>query len=294
MNKKRLTVFTPTYNRAHTLPNLYHSIISQGCVSDLIWWVIDDGSIDNTEELIKEYIDENKVDIKYTKVKNGGKQRAMNIAFKGCQSELLMCVDSDDFLAKDACKKIITKWTSTNQGCQPVCGMLALKGSDEGKPLGSRLSDIGTSNILELYYKHKVKTDLDVIFDAKIIRNYSYPVADGEKFISEGYVYNQLSKKYTFLLLDEVTSICEYREDGYTKNIRKVLDQNPIGNRSNKEMLVEVLPNGIHKYIECIKYIVADEKCPYKKGLKACHFKFYYCLAYLPAKGLKFYLDRSQ
>lgn len=292
MMTKKLTIFTPTFNRAHTLPNLYHSIISQNCVSDLIWWVIDDGSMDDTENLIQGYINEKKVDIKYTKVPNGGKQRAMNIAFKGCESDLLMCIDSDDYLATNACEKIIRQWSKSRSLRTPICGMLSLRGMSDKKPLGNWFPNIATCTILELYYKYKVKTDLDIIFDAKIIRNYSYPVAEGEKFISEGYVYNQLSKKYSFMLLNEVTSICEYRADGYTKNIKRVLSQNPVGNRLNKEMIVEVLPNGIHKYIECIKYILADENCPQKKGFLNCHFKIYYVLAYIPAKCLKLYLDR--
>ena len=49
---KTLTVFTPTYNRKHTLPRTYESLCRQTC-SDFEWLVIDDGSSDGTREWIE-------------------------------------------------------------------------------------------------------------------------------------------------------------------------------------------------------------------------------------------------
>ena len=49
---KTLTVFTPTFNRAHTLDRLYRSLCAQTC-QDFDWLVIDDGSTDGTEALIQ-------------------------------------------------------------------------------------------------------------------------------------------------------------------------------------------------------------------------------------------------
>ena len=50
-----LTIFTPAYNRAHTLPRTYKSLKRQDC-KDFVWLIIDDGSSDNTKELVDGWI----------------------------------------------------------------------------------------------------------------------------------------------------------------------------------------------------------------------------------------------
>ena len=106
---KTVTVFTPTYNRAYTLPKLYNSLCRQTSV-DFMWLVVDDGSTDNTEELIKGWQEENKVLIEYHKQSNGGKMRAHNLGVKLCNSELFFCVDSDDYISDVAIEHIIDYW----------------------------------------------------------------------------------------------------------------------------------------------------------------------------------------
>ena len=54
-----LTIFTPAYNRAHTLPRTYHSLQRQE-MKDFVWLIIDDGSSDNTKELVKAWQKEEK------------------------------------------------------------------------------------------------------------------------------------------------------------------------------------------------------------------------------------------
>ena len=49
-----LTVFTPAYNRAHTLPRTYESLLAQNC-KDFVWLIVDDGSADNTAELVRSW-----------------------------------------------------------------------------------------------------------------------------------------------------------------------------------------------------------------------------------------------
>ena len=67
-----ITVFTPTYNRAHLLPQLYQSLLQQK-TKDFEWLVVDDGSRDNTKELINSFMAEGRVNIRYIYQENGGK-----------------------------------------------------------------------------------------------------------------------------------------------------------------------------------------------------------------------------
>src|SRR5690606_35774747 len=98
---KTITVFTPTYNRAHLLPRLYESLCRQTS-KDFLWLVIDDGSVDNTKEIVQSWIKENIIQIEYHFKENGGMHTGHNMAIKNIKTELCMCVDSDDYLLDDS------------------------------------------------------------------------------------------------------------------------------------------------------------------------------------------------
>ena len=122
---KTLTIFTPTYNRAYILPNLYQSLCKEP-TEDFIWLIIDDGSSDNTQEVVEKWQRENKIEIIYHKQTNGGKMRAHNVATRLCCTPLFFCIDSDDQIIEGTVKKII----ETHQGLQDdkfLCGIIAKK-----------------------------------------------------------------------------------------------------------------------------------------------------------------------
>lgn len=96
-----VTVFTPVYNRGYCVRNVYESLVKQS-FKDFEWLVINDGSYDDTEEVIKSCMDEKKIVIRYFYQKNGGQHRALNSAIEKAKGKLLMIVDSDDYLTEDA------------------------------------------------------------------------------------------------------------------------------------------------------------------------------------------------
>lgn len=105
-----LTVFTPAYNRASTLPRTYQSLCEQEC-KDFIWLIVDDGSSDNTRELVEGWKNQdNGFEIQYIYKKNGGMHTAHNVAYENIHTELNVCIDSDDRMAEGAVKKIKTAW----------------------------------------------------------------------------------------------------------------------------------------------------------------------------------------
>ena len=101
MSQKRLTVFTPAYNREKLLKRLYDSLVNQTC-KDFVWLIVDDGSTDNTRELIKNLKALNEIEIEYIYRENGGKMRAHNDGVKNTKTPFFLCVDSDDYLVKSA------------------------------------------------------------------------------------------------------------------------------------------------------------------------------------------------
>ena len=101
-----LTVFTPTYNRAHTLHRTYESLCNQDC-KDFIWLIIDDGSTDHTDDLVKSLQQkDNGFEIQYIYKENGGMHTAHNTAYENIYTELNVCIDSDDKMAPGAVRMI--------------------------------------------------------------------------------------------------------------------------------------------------------------------------------------------
>lgn len=120
---KTLTVFTPTYNRAFCLDQLYNSLCRQTS-DDFTWLVIDDGSTDNTEDLVKGWIADGKIEIRYHKKPNGGMHTGHNAAYRLIDTQLNTCIDSDDFMPDDAVAVIVETWKS--RGSDKVAGIIGL------------------------------------------------------------------------------------------------------------------------------------------------------------------------
>ena len=95
--EKTLTIFTPAYNRAHTIDRTYQSLIRQTC-KDFLWLIVDDGSTDGTKKLVEGWIRENKIPISYIYQENQGMHGAHNTAYKNITTELNTCIDSDDWM----------------------------------------------------------------------------------------------------------------------------------------------------------------------------------------------------
>ena len=116
-----VTVFTPTYNRGYTIGRLYDSLLRQ-TDKRFCWIIVNDGSTDNTEELILDWIKEKRIDIQYYKQKNQGKPSAHNKGVELTRTELFTCVDSDDYLKDNAIEEIITAWQNHPDDCIGILG----------------------------------------------------------------------------------------------------------------------------------------------------------------------------
>ena len=76
-----LTVLTPTYNRAALLPRLFESLCRQTC-KDFEWIVVDDGSTDETEAVVRSVGREAAFPVRYLRKENGGKHTAVNLGVR--------------------------------------------------------------------------------------------------------------------------------------------------------------------------------------------------------------------
>ena len=283
-NETRITVFTPTYNRAYILNRLYESLKKQSSKS-FLWLIIDDGSTDNTEELVNAWIRENIIEIRYYKQENGGKQRAHNKAVELCDTELFICVDSDDYLTENAIEEFIKIWDSI-ENKQGISGIVALRGKDKNTPIGTRMpKGVRISPLCDLYDRYSFRGDTALLFRTDILKNYKFYVPEGEKFIGEGYIYLQIDQKYSLYVLDKILYITEYLKDGYTKNIRKIIKDNPKGYMLLNRQKVIFSKNIKRRYLSTVRYLIGCFLCKEQHPIKNAPDKwiaiFAYPLAYI-------------
>ena len=230
---KNLTVFTPTYNRAYCLHHVYDSLCAQSN-KNFVWLIIDDGSSDNTQELVGNWKRENIIEIRYIFQKNGGMHETYNTAYKNCETELIVCIDSDDYMAVEAVEKIITFWKK--YGSTHFSGLVGLDADFQGNIIGKRFPDnLRSSTLEDLYQKYKIPGDKKLVYRTEVVIKYPpYPSFSGENFVPHGALFIQIDKDYELLLLNEVLVNVEYRTDGSTLNMFKQYVRYPKGFRYSR------------------------------------------------------------
>ncbi|THD66776.1 glycosyltransferase family 2 protein [Robertkochia marina] len=222
-----LTIFTPTYNRAYCLPELYKSLLKQD-LKNFIWLIIDDGSNDNTREIVLKWQQDNIIKIEYIHQKNQGMHGAHNTAYKNIFTPFNVCIDSDDYLAENAVQKIYcqTKLLEDN-----YAGIIGLDAFPNGEIVGTKIpKEIKKSSLQDLYEKYNVKGDKKLIYRTDVIKAYpEYPVFENESFVPLDYKYLLIDQDYLLKTSNEIYCIVNYMDDGSTKNIIKQYRNNPNG-----------------------------------------------------------------
>jgi len=251
---KKLTVFTPTYNRAYCLHICYESLKSQ-TNNEFVWLIIDDGSSDNTQELVNQWKKEGTVEIRYIKQENQGMHGAHNTAYEHIDTELNVCIDSDDYMPDDAVEKILSFWRKN--GNDQVSGMIGLDAFKNGDVIGTRMPEnINQSTLFDLYNKFGVTGDKKLVYRSELTKKYPYPIFENEKYVGLAYKYHKLDENYPMLLMDEVLCIVEYLPDGSSLNMLRQYRVNPEGFAFyRKELMKLPFGNMKFKFRQAIHYV---------------------------------------
>ena len=226
----QLTVFTPAYNRAHTLPGTYESLCQQDC-RDFIWLIVDDGSTDGTDLLVQSWQQRDKgFEIRYIYKENGGMHTAHNTAYEHIDTELNVCIDSDDRMAEGAVAKIINFWNSVKDNAEDLAGIIGLDADFSGKIIGKGFPKESRFTTLSGYYAVGGKGDKKLVYRTDVMREMPpYPVYPGEKYNSLAYKYLMCDQKYRLAVLNEVLCLVDYQPDGSTANMFRQYLANPKG-----------------------------------------------------------------
>lgn len=235
----KITVFTPTYNRGYLLGKLYESLLKQ-TNTDFEWLIIDDGSNDNTSNIINKFIDDDKIRIRYFYQENCGKHRAINKGLDIAEGELFFIVDSDDTLIPAAIELVLEKYKSV-ENCPEFAGISFNKGYSEKEIVGKTFSSefMDCTNLER--GKKKILGDKSEIYRTEILRNIKFPEIEGENFMSEIVLWNEVARQgYKLRWYNEIIYICNYLEDGLTVNRDSIYLRNPIAHKMMVNELLQI------------------------------------------------------
>lgn len=253
-NMATLTVFTPAYNRAHTLERTYQSLCAQTC-KDFVWLIVDDGSSDHTDELVRGWQKlDNVFSIEYIRKENGGMHTAHNTAYEHIHTELNTCIDSDDRMPPDAVEVILKKWADVK--AQGYAGLIALDATFDGKTIGKGFPQGMQETTLTGYYAAGGAGDKKLIYRTDIIRQYpEYPVFKGEKYVALAYKYRLIDQDYKLAVLDHVVCEVEYQQDGHSTGMWREYLRSPRGFAFWRKVCMQYPTSAKRLLIDCMHYV---------------------------------------
>ena len=233
---KFITVFTPAYNRAYCLHRVYESLIKQ-TNQNFVWLIVDDGSTDNTKALVQQWVQERKLDIRYIYKANGGMHTAHNTAYKNIDTELNVCIDSDDFMPVDAIQNIYENWKKIKND-DSIAGLVGLDESIDGDLIGSRFKKEHEAISLSNFYNRQGGAgDKKLVLRTALTKAYPcYPDFPEERLVPLGTLYTLLERDYTFYAVNEVWAIVDYQQDGSSATIISQYFKSPKGFKYCREV----------------------------------------------------------
>ncbi len=242
METPLLTIITPTYNRAHTLPACYESLCGQ-TNKGFMWMVIDDGSSDHSEELVSSWIEERKILISYRKKENGGKASALNMAMDLLDTQYAVCLDSDDTFYPQTVEFALKNLDEIKDD-EKCCGILALRNNPDGSVMGGKSipENVKQATAADIFMKYRLTGELICFYKTKILKKFRFPEFEGEKFVSPAWMQYQVTQDYSFAISRDRLCCCEYIADGLTKNKRKIIVKNPKGYTCVKRWSFDLAP----------------------------------------------------
>lgn len=284
----KLSILTATYNRANLLKRLYESILMNLNVGiEVEWLIMDDGSSDETENVISKIRDENRIYIRYLKQVNQGKMAAINHLMDYARGDLIIECDSDDYFAENAFLYIKYAYEESKYE-KDLYGLCFLKYDQNGQNIGNEFKEQKTT-MFDLYFKDLEDGEKAIAFFKDRRKNYSYELESDEKFVTEARMYHKMDLEYKIKCYNEPIMICEYQKDGYSKNIDKVFKENPKGYLKYFEEILtmqDMVGVNFKKRLYVIKhyilFCVLNRKKPNFADMKGLLNKILTVLLYVP------------
>ncbi|ATM96828.1 WbcL protein [Yersinia frederiksenii] len=240
-----VTIFTPTFNRAHLLKRCYLSILEQNR-DDIEWLIIDDGSTDNTLDVVKEFQNESRLKINYIFQVNSGKQAAWNLAVKNANGKYFIGLDSDDALVTNSISKLLSIKTVFDD--KEIIAIRAVSvNSETMRPNNCYLFNADKKNSWFEEFSSGIRGERIDLFKTELLRKYFYPVESGVNFIPEIWLYSTVSKNYKFYYSSILVRI--FFDDENTNRLSKSsITRHAVGHYISRKALLDNMPKKIWLY----------------------------------------------
>ena len=250
-----ITVLTATYNRAYTLSRLYESLARQTNES-FEWVVVDDGSTDNTLDLLAGFQKESSFPIKVLRQENAGKHIAINTGVLAEGHDWILLVDSDDALSPDAIEVFLNDLSA--HSAQDIVGYCYRRADLDGRLIGNVITDVADDSaiMLPVVAGPLYGGDLAYVFKRSVLLKHPFPRFEGEKFVPELLIWNRISDDGKILYFHhKFIYLCEYLADGYSANFYRNLQRNPKGFGSFYKEQIGRETNLVRKLKCTIRYV---------------------------------------
>ena len=244
--EKLVTFFTPTYNRAHILHRCYESLCSQKSYN-FKWLIVDDGSSDNTKEIVGGWIaKETRFEIRYIYKENGGLHTAFNIAVEKANTEVFICFESDDIFTPEAMTIIEKIWSEIrNSDCTGFISLCRdMDGNLIGKPFPENVETV-------LYREHRriAPGDKQYVFRTAALKQvFPMPSFPGEKYFDPKYKFFSLDDIGPLAVTNEVFDLVDYQEGGLTNTMMRQYYNSPNSFAEYRKLYMQ-LPNRSAAYV---------------------------------------------
>ena len=285
---KKITILTPSYNRAHTLPALYESLLKQD--TDVFeWLIVDDGSTDATRKLVEGWQGEGKISIRYLHKQNGGKHTALNEGIRLIESELTFIVDSDDWLPENAVE-IILQYHEKYREMEGLCGYSFLRFYPDGKVNDAFYpQDEWIDTYVNARINAGIAGDKAEVFFTDVLRQYPFPVYEGEKFVPEDLIWVQMSGPYKMVHINRCVYISDYLEGGLTRSGKRMKIHSPKAMTERARLYLN--DESVNKKTKCkmiLLYVIYGHFAQYseKKLANDLNRKVWYIAGFVPGTVL--------
>ncbi len=216
-----VTIFTPTFNRSHTLHRVYESLCKQSYTS-FEWLIIDDGSTDNTKEWVEKIKIGSSFPIRYYYQENSGKHIAINRAVNQAYGELFVIADSDDSIKWNALECFIKHYLEL-KGADNYAGIWCLVENEMGEVVGDTFpSDPWDCDLKDYYFKNRIQGEKWQIMRTSVMKKHPMPsIISKGLYIGESIMWMSISKSYKFRCINESLRVYYLSQDGIMQNNTK-------------------------------------------------------------------------
>lgn len=288
MQTKLITVFTPTYNRRDCIHRCYESLRRQSS-HNFEWLIIDDGSTDDTQSLIRSWqAEETRFPIRYCYKENGGLHTGYNKGIELAQTELFVCIDSDDWMPDDAIEKIEAIWSSV--GSLGYTGIMGIDCYADGSVVGGKFpEDIHEMYLYEKLTTYKTPGDKKMIHRTDLLKQVApMPTFPGERFFNPSYLMYLLDQFGKLYVTNDCFCIVDYQPDGMSSNFYKQLRTSPRSFAETRKLYLsfpDITPAfKLRHSIHYISNILTAKR--FREGMAESVFPLYSWLAVLPGFAL--------